>query len=304
MNSQRLPAVVAGLLLVLVYGCGAEPAGSLAEAEVAAEQVVPDGIDPRHPNVERSTTSIDFSGINTIRVELGQAEVRISQVEGNEAILKVIELISDTTLSADDYRRLLDATSVTAQRSFVDESRLDIKAQLPAEINRNGVLFQIQLSVPQGAHMEVLLDGGPVDISSIRGNVEVDTRDGEVRLDQIVGNAIVRTSHYDVYASDISGNLDAQTSDADIELRLNPPAGARISAETSDGTARIVVGNGTSAALNLSAKNGFISTNLNGFSVSDVVSGVGEFSATLNDGSGRIDASVTDGNIEFSGNSL
>ena len=44
----------------------------------SAQSPAPDGIDPRNPNVERTSSRIDFSGVRMIRVELPTGRVSVS----------------------------------------------------------------------------------------------------------------------------------------------------------------------------------------------------------------------------------
>jgi hypothetical protein len=298
-TNRFVPVLAIGLLFASIHGCGAQPAASLAEANGAASLAVPDGIDPIHPNVERTTQTLDFSGVDTIRIELAHAELIIEQ--GNDATLKVTKLISATGQSKERYQELLSATSVSAQRSFVDSSRLDVTAELPSDLLDTDVQLEVRLMLPAPANIEALLGSGGVSVTHLEGNLEIETTEGEIHIDGVYGNVVARTSNHKISVADVSGNFEARTTGGDIELRLDSKSGARIAATADGGSIRISAVLGTSAAMSLTATDGNVSANLNGFSVSNVLSGDGYFNATLNSGAGRIEANTIGGDIEFTG---
>ncbi|MFH1418076.1 MAG: DUF4097 family beta strand repeat-containing protein [Planctomycetota bacterium] len=268
-----------------------------------AELPVPDGIDPSQPNTERSSLSVDFDGVETIRIELPTGRVTVSQsTGGGDASLKVTEIIVREGLPNDVLEGLLLGSGVHAERSFVDDSRLDIEATLAEGLADTDIVFDVRLVVPGGASIEVLLANGQVDVSELTGNVEILTHNGAVTVDHVSGNVVAETTNRSVEISDVTGNVQAETTDADITLRLEPGPKAVVSAKTGDGLIRLTIAQTTAATLDLDAgEEGTITANLSGFAVSSLETGAGFLRSVLNAGGGRIEATTAGGEIEFMG---
>lgn len=245
---------------------------------------------------------LDFAGVKTIRVELPTGRISVTQADsGAEAVVKVTELITLQGLNYDVLTNLLTESRVTAERSFVDDSRLDIQATVAPGLADADIVFDVGLVVPGGANVEIFLDNGPVEVKDLTGNIEIRTANGPVALDGIQGHVIAETSQRPIDAVDVIGNLMARTVGADITLRLSPPKNGRVSAETSDADIRMSIAPTTAASLSLNAPNGVISTNLAGFSVTDITTGSGFISGVLNGGGGQIEATAPNGEITFIG---
>ncbi len=270
--------------------------------EEPADQNAPDGIDPQKPNTERSTASVDFSGVRTIRIEIPVGRVSVSQsTSDGAASLKITEVIIKEGLSHDELETLLTESAITAERSFVDDARLDIEATVAEGLADSEIVFDVRLVVPAGANIEVLLANGPVEVSDLTGNVEIRTANGEVKIEQIDGNVVAYTTNRDVDVADVTGNVQVETSKGDITLRLVPGEDGVVKATTSGGLIRITVGQATMASMSLSAPDGIVTANLAGFEVSNLSTGSGFLSGTLNGGGGAIEATAESGEIEFVG---
>ncbi len=303
MSTTRTTATASLLALALLgAACEMTVTSSLLDGNTDAALQQPDGIDPSNPNVERSSMWLDFEGIDTIRIELPTGRVSVSQALGDVGgSLKITEFIVVEGISHEVLGELHNRTKVTAERSFVDHARLDIEASIPASLADTDVVFDLRLVVPHGASVEVLLANGPVEVTDITGNVEIRTANGAITLEHIDGNVVAETSERSIEASDISGNVQARTTGADITLRLAPPPEGRISARTTGGSIFLTVPDTTGAALELSAPGGVVSADLGGFTVSEIITGDGFLGGILNDGSGRIEAEATGGEVNFAG---
>ena len=155
--------------------------------------------------------------------------------------------------------------------------------------------------VPAGANIEVLLANGPVEVTDLSGNVEIRTANGEVKVEQVTGNVVAFTSNRDVNVTDVSGNVQVETSKADVSLRLSPADDGAVDATTSEGLIRLTIAQTTKATMSLSAPDGIVTANLAGFNVSDLSTGSGFLSGTLNGGGGQLEATAEAGEIEFVG---
>ncbi|MBX3394929.1 MAG: DUF4097 family beta strand repeat protein [Phycisphaerae bacterium] len=292
--------IVVSSLFLLVGGCEisfvGDPAGGGLEIPSS------DGIDPSNPRVERTTTSLDMTDVRNIRIELPTARVHLSQAgEGTAGSLQVTKIITREGFQSDALADLLSRSVLTAERSFVDNARLDVEATLPKELADTDLVFDIRLVVPVSVSVEVILKNGPVDVVDISGNVEVRTANGAVSLKSIQGNVIAQTTNRGITIADTAGNVKAVTTDADISLRLAPAPDGAISAETASGNIRFTLAKTTTARLDLQTASGSVSANLGGFTVSDVTTGGGYLQGILNGGGGSIVARSESGEITFVG---
>jgi DUF4097 and DUF4098 domain-containing protein YvlB len=263
---------------------------------------MPDGIDPRNPNTERTTSLVDFTGVRTIRVEIPTGSVSVSQsTESGQASLKVTEVILAKGLSNEALAEKLNGSAATAGRSFVDNTRLDIEATIAAGLADSDISFDVRLVIPSSANLEILLANGQVAVTNMSGNIEIRTANGPVTVSGIAGNLVAETTLASIDVADVTGNVQVETSAADVSLRLSPPAAGVLSAKTSEGVIRMSVAQATTASLSLSAPEGTITTNFTGFSISNLSTGDGFLTGVLNGGGGQIEAIAPKGSIEFVG---
>lgn len=282
-------------------GCEGVMPGSLLNTD-GVTVPAPDGIDPNNPNIERSTQTIDFSNIATLRIELPTGRVSITQsATAENATLQVTEIIVKEGLGHDLLEEHLTQSIVTAERSFVDPERLDIEATVAEDLADTDIVFDLRLVVPRGANVEILVGNGPVEINELTGNVEIHTDNGAIDVNGVDGSVVAETTHRSVTVMDATGNVKALTTDADVTMRLTPPGEGQISAETTTGRIRLTVAQETAARLLLTTVEGVVAADLKGFNVRDVATGEGFLEGILNGGGGRIEARSTSGRIEFSG---
>lgn len=297
-KSRALTAVLP--VLLFLSACETDPGEQLLNT--IAGLPAPDAVDTRNANVERSTELLDLTDIRTIRIELPTARVSLKQSgDGSSGSLQVTKIITRKGLSHDTVAKMLNGTEVTAKRAFVDSARLDVQATLAPDLAYTDIVFDIRMVVPVGAHAEVILGGGPVEISEMTGNVEVRTANGAISLSGITGNVIAETTRREVKVSDINGNVRAVTTDADVSLRLAPGSDGVISAETTSGDILITLDKSTAARLDLLSIEGFVTADLGGFNVADLAFGAGFLKGTLNGGGGSIEAKSASGEISFIG---
>lgn len=296
---QNHGRILMAAIFLAVAGCDVFVSSNVDQA---AQLAPPDGIDPRNPNTERSTSSVDFNGVRTIRIEIPTGRVSISQVPGGgQASLKVTKVIVAQGLSNEAFAEKLTGSSVTAERSFVDETRLDIEATVAPGLADTNIAFDIRLVIPSGANIEVLLANGQVEVADIVGNIEIHTANGAVTATNLAGNLVAQTTMREITVADVIGNVRVQTTEADVSLRLAPSSTGIVSATTSKGTIYLAIAQATAASLSLSAPDGTVTANLGGFMVSSLSTGNGFLSGVLNGGGGQIEATAPEGEIEFLG---
>lgn len=292
------PALALVLLLILGPSCDTAMQNELPGAQLPA----PDGIDPANPNVERSTRVVDFAGIRTIRIELPTARVNVSQAgEGVKGSLQITEIIVKEGLGYDVLEQFLLGSTVNAERSFVDDARLDVEAALAEGLADTDIVFDVRLVVPGAANVEILVGNGPVEITGLTGNVEIRTQNGKIDVDGVTGNVVAQTTNRSIDVSNVSGNVKAKTTDADIEMRLASAGTSRIAAETTSGSIRLTISKTAAASLSLNSVEGSVAANLSGFQVTEILTGDGFLEGILNGGGGQIEADSLSGEIEFFG---
>jgi len=301
---RALPVLaLVSILFSLAAGCGFVPLPGPTGSENPAPLPQVSGIDPREPNIERSTRTLDFSGVRTIRVELHTARLVIEQIDSaaDEATIQVTEIITSGWLGKNDLENHLLATEVRAERSFVDPARLNVTSIISQGLQPKDVALDVKLTVPRGAGTEIYLTSGPVEIIRLAANVEIATADGAILVTEAAGNIVAKTTNHPVEIRDAKGNVDAVTSNADVSIRAMPSIGSQVLARTVGGNARILVQQGFGAALKLITDDGAVSANLNGFTVSNIATAAGFLTADLNGGGGRVEAIIENGDIEFAG---
>ena len=297
-NQFKRIMATAGLAAAILVGCGTEPTSYL---DTGANLNIPDGIDPGNPKIERTTYSIDFAGLRIIRVDIPTGRVSISQSLDGSSLLRVTETIISDGASRETMAKQLGESSVKAQRSFVDSSRLDLKADLSADLSGSEIAFDIRLVIPFGVNVEIFAENAPVEIIDLVGNVEIQTGNGAVTLDNIVGSVVARTSNRPIQARSISGNVQLTTTEAAVSVRLEPAPGSAVTISTSNAAIQLGISRLTNAAFDLNSTGGVISADLTGFTVADVTTGAGFLRGLLNGGGGRIEARTSNAAIEFVG---
>ncbi|GMU33388.1 MAG: hypothetical protein HS101_00750 [Planctomycetia bacterium] len=297
---SKLNLIILVICMATAAGVGCDTSAT-SYLDAGANLNIPDGIDPTNPKIERTTISVDFTDVRIVRVDIPTGRVSISQSLDGSSSLRVTETIIPDGISREAMEKQLSESVVKAQRSFVDNTRLDIKASYSPSLASTDIAFDIRLVLPAGANIEVFAENAPVEIIDLVGNVEIQTANGAVTLDNIVGSLVARTSNRPIQARSISGNVQLTTSEAAVSVRLEPSITGAISVTTTNAPIQMAIGRKTTAALDLTSTGGVISADLTGFLVSDITTGAGFLRGVLNGGGGRIEARTTTAAIEFVG---
>jgi len=260
-----------------------------------------DGIDPREPNVERTTKALSFDDVATLRVDIPFGRVTIVQQADVAASIKVTETVLLTGRTRRELEELLTGSQVTAERSFVDPARLEVEAEIAEGLRNSEISFEVEIVIPRGVPMQIVLDGGPVNIRGVQANIEVTTHVGAITMQNVAGRVIARTDGAPIDISDSIGSIEATTSDADVSIRASIPADGSVLGRTSNGDVSLSIPTSTAAALRLDAPGGSVSANLTGFSVTDLSVTGQSLRGTLNGGGGQIDGQTEGGDVVFIG---
>jgi len=134
------------------------------------------------------------------------------------------------------------------------------------------------------------------------GVVIARTANGAIMISDNIGNVNASTSNGDLTLTNIVGNVIASTSNAAIDVAARIPVGGTITLTNNSGPITLQVPTSTSANMTLTANNGAVSADLNGFFTSGLQEpSAGVLSVTLNNGSGQIFASTSNADITFAG---
>ena len=118
----------------------------------------------------------------------------------------------------------------------IDDLEL-LKRQLKIHNNRNRQNVRIELAVPRQSHLKIKTTFGPIDLTSIDGNVELETHYGHIEVGDVAGNARLTTYGGHITAGDVGGDAKFKTNTGNI--RGNAISG---SAEAATGTGHIEFG--------------------------------------------------------------
>jgi len=221
--------------------------------------------------------------------------------DATQATIRVTKTVLSPWHSKTELTNLLTQSIVSAAGSFLDAGRLEVEAVPARGLSDADIEFDVLVIVPRGVPTEIVLGSGPVEVTGLVADIDIQTHGGQVTINQVTGHVVARTSDQPIEVVDATGSAEVQTSHADITLRVSPPADGLVSATTTDGKIDLSVAVPTGADIRLDSAGGSIAADLNGFQISNLTVGTDLLSATLNDGGGRIDARTTNKEIVFAG---
>lgn len=300
-QTARLIVIASGLLLPAACTVNLNPFGGGDPNGGAQPVVLPDGIDPNAPWIERRTFAVDFGGVTTMRIDVPTGRVVLLIEDGAAPTLKLTKTVIKPNQNREQLESLLNRSPLTVERSFVDAARLEIGVDLDRGVEKTDVAFDVMLTLPTSVPTQIILINGPVEVTGLVANLEIRTDNGAINLKNIVGNVVAETSKRAIEIVNVAGNIRAETSDADVVLRVAPPNGGSVFVETVNGGIDMALAPTTNAALNLDAMGGRVSANLTAFRVSNLTTAADVLRCVLNDGGGQIEARTTNGDIQLVG---
>ncbi|MCZ6698461.1 MAG: DUF4097 family beta strand repeat-containing protein, partial [Planctomycetota bacterium] len=294
-------AHVLGLCCAMSCNISIFPEG-MPEGGLPGEAPAPDGIDPNHPNIERFSRNLDFDQVVTLRIEIPTGRVIVQQdATAGTGSLRVTKTVLSTGHSPAQLEAILADSHVTSDRSFIDGGRLEIEADPARGVADMDIAFDVLVVLPRAIPTEIVLGNGPVDVLGLGANVEIQTANGAVTVKQVTGHVVVETSARPIEIVDVAGSVDARTQDSDIAIRVDLPADGFVKAETTNGNIDLAMPVSVGAVIRLDARDGSVSADLGGFTVTNLSVNGQLLTGTLNDGSGQVEARTTGGEIAFVG---
>lgn len=276
--------------------------GGTSDAGLPGDAAAPDGIDPNNPNIERISRVLDFEKAATLRIDIPTGSVTVQQDDAaGEATLRVTKTVLSGGHSNVQLEEMLTGSKVTSGRSFIDGGRLEIEADPMFGVADTDIAFDVLVVLPRAVPTEIVVGNGPVEVSGLAASLEIQTANGAVTVRQVTGHIVAETTAQPIEVIDVTGNVQAQTQDADITLQVVPPADGFVTAETTNGNIDLAIPVNIGAELRLDAREGTISADLGGFSVTNLSVNSQLLTGTLNEGGGRIEARTTAGEIVFVG---
>jgi len=297
----RLVVLTAGLSFAAACTVNLTPFGGTDDPGNGAPVVLPDGIDPNAPWIERRTVAIDFGGVTTMRIDVPTGRVVLTIEAGAAPTLKLTKTVIKPNQNREQLESLLTKSALTVDRSFVDPARLEIGVDLDRGVEKADVAFDVMLTLPTSVPTQIILENGPVEVKGLVANLEIRTDNGAINLNSIIGNVVAETSKRPIEIVNVAGNIRAETSDADVVLRIAPPNGGSVYVETSNAGIDLALSPATNAALNLDAMGGTVAADLTAFRVSNLTTAADVLRCVLNDGGGQIEARTTNGDIQLVG---
>ncbi len=96
-----------------------------------------------------------------------------------------------------------------------------------------------EVTVPREFNLNLQTSGGNLNISAIKGSVDLSSSGGDIQVLDLTGNVTAKTSGGDLKFEKIDGNIDAKTSGGDVELA---DLSGTIAVKTSGGDITLVGG--------------------------------------------------------------
>jgi Putative adhesin len=107
-----------------------------------------------------------------------------------------------------------------------------------SENERRGMSADIKLSLPEHVVVQVVNDVGDIRVEDMN-SVSLETKKGDIKASRIAGKAYVRNDMGDISLEDIEREIEAQTRLGDINIKLDQPLNARLSAKDDVGDIKL-----------------------------------------------------------------
>jgi hypothetical protein len=99
------------------------------------------------------------------------------------------------------------------------------------------VWADLEIGVPEGGSLKMLLGVGEIAASGVDGDLNLDTHSGAVRADRIKGDLIVDTGSGAVEVADVTGSVNVDTGSGSVDVR--GAKGTKVLVDTGSGGVRV-----------------------------------------------------------------
>jgi len=233
---------------------------------------------------ETVTNTYDLDGASRLTVSVSIGEVQVQQADresvrvrgtkaaAGESDLESLELVSERT---DDTLELRVENEESVFR-LGPQPKMDLDIVVPEGVDTLGLDVTSDGVTVDGVDAEIAVDGTNGDISLTDVDAAtVDTTNGDVTVDGADGDVRADLTNGDVELRGVTGDIDVETTNGEIDIYTEAELDATVEFETTNGDIRVETAEGVQRS-------------------------EGSYSGTFGDGSRRISAGSTNGDITLS----
>lgn len=258
-----------------------------------------------------------FSGSFTILVDAAEEEFTVSAPFTDAGSLSIRWVNGNVTVSVDESATDIIATGTKFVLASGDTSaadRLDdlgiefqVAESFPTQVflrytvlDASDASFHanVDVVIPSGITLHVTNENGTVSVTGNTESTSVTVTNGRITVADQTGNVTADTTNGTVEI-DSAGDVQATSINGSIDITARPGSADSIIARTTNGQVAILVPAETAANLTLGVALGFVEFTLTDFTVTDLVAGLNQVSATLNGGGLPITAETSTGVVSF-----
>jgi hypothetical protein len=193
--------------------------------------------------------------------------------------------------SGDDAERI--AQGMDLRWSGTTDARLSI--EYPGSEKEFVRIEKLSIDAPQRLDLNIDLSSADLDISNMKGNVNIDVSSGDIKLGT-EGRVNIESSSGDVTVSTGKGG-DLDVSSGDIRMDVTNKAFENVHVESSSGDVTIKIADGAGIDFELETSSGVIAVNYGGFST---IEHEGRLTVSVNGGGKKVYVSSSSGDIQIS----
>jgi DUF4097 and DUF4098 domain-containing protein YvlB len=239
--------------------------------------------DPYHSHGQDSEASVSF---RYTFLSDGVTRFSIHGINGNvdvtgSADADSVEVWGERIVRSDDQQDAEDHLELLTVEVNQADSGIDVQTHQPnqSEGKTYEVVYHVRL--PKGLQVSAELINGTVTVDKIANRVSVSSTNGNV------------------VCSDIEGDCEVALVNGLIDCGVALPTNGRCSLSTVNGNVSLVIPDTTSAGLDAKVTNGSVS--VSGLQLKNMRSSRTSVSGTLGDGTGTIQLSSVNGNVQVEG---
>jgi hypothetical protein len=193
--------------------------------------------------------------------------------------------------SDEDAKRI--AEGMNLKWSGTSDARLAI--EYPGSEKEFVRIEKLSIDAPQRLDVNIDLSSADLDISNMKGNVNVDVSSGDVKV-STEGRVNVESSSGDVTVTTGKGG-DLDVSSGDIRMDVTNRNFENVHIESSSGNVTINIADGAGIDFELETSSGVVAINYGGFST---IEHEGSITVSVNGGGRKVYVSSSSGDIQIS----
>jgi DUF4097 and DUF4098 domain-containing protein YvlB len=186
------------------------------------------------------------------------SKVRISSVSGNI----IVKGYNGDSVVVTGIREGRDRDMVEIEDRSSGNA-IDIGVRYPKSCNCDAsVRFEIQVPSESKYDFDSLSSAsGDIEVSGVRGNLNIKTASGDVRVSGFDGEAHVSSASGDVHVGEVRGTVSARAASGDVEVEITRLEGAgNMEFSTASGDVRVSLPGNLDADVDMSTVSGSLET--------------------------------------------